>query len=277
MNINLNLYFDRFLLERTLLRQLQRLLAQTAGSWAAGLHVFVEGEATIPINIRTDDSLQGAIGIEVQRRGESFAAPERRFGGSSDRVSGRAELRGSDPSVTIVVQVDERVVTRAGDDFRWANRIAIQVRGPHVDGLDSVLWTRNVFESCAKFLTPTFGYAATLEEYDSKNTIRDDKGTHAFGVDLANGLPGVYWLNAYGRPYIKLLEAEKLLSVPAPTTRLLGGTIVIVLAEDARAWNSAAYQATEKAVLAHLGQEHFIDKSSPDKTLRSIDLSAYLR
>jgi hypothetical protein len=275
MRIDLTFDFDRFLLAADALNALQGSLAQSASDWAGGLHVFVELEAAIPVDVNEAGSLANAVRTEVEHRGELFAALQRKFGSSRDRVSGTVELRGSDPSIGVIISVDEDILARAGAARFWGNSVTVQVCRSKVAGMDAVRWSRSFFESCSRLLVPTFGYGACLEEYDAKNMVSDDSGTRVVGVDVTKGLPGLYWLNAYGGPYVELLGEEKLMTAPTAVTKRLGGTVLLAIAESGRRWNTAHYRATETAVRDHFGKEFFFSKDAPERDLKTIDFSAY--
>lgn len=275
MRIDLAFYFDRFLFGNHTLDTLQRVLARKAPQWAKGLHVFVESEAVVPIDVNEEGSLARAVRAETARRGNLFTALQGELASPANHTFGIVELRGADPSLGVIVVFDENILVAAGDEHRWGNRITVQVCRSKVANVDAVDWSKGCFELCMRLLVPTFGKGACLEEYDAKNMVSDDSGTRAVGVDVRNGLSGLYWLNGYGAPYVDLLGEQKLLTAPTATAKRVDGAVVLAIAEDGRRWNTASYRATESAVRQHLGTEFFFCKQAPERKLRTIDFSEY--
>lgn len=112
------------------------------------------------------------------------------------------------------------------------------------------------------------------QEFDVKNISRSEGGTEAIGVDLTEALPGLYWLNYFGPPYVKLIGRERLLSAPAFEVAPIGNGVIVALDASAEAWRSAAYQQREQAVIEHLGKEYFFSRHEPERKTVAPDFRA---
>jgi hypothetical protein len=97
-----------------------------------------------------------------------------------------------------------------------------------------------------------------------KKVMSDEPPVRAVGRDFGRFLPGVFWLNFFGRPYRNLLGEERLRSVPGETAIVDDG-VLVMLGADPRRWNEAESAAAEQNVRDHLGSELFFSKAFPDE------------
>jgi hypothetical protein len=85
------------------------------------------------------------------------------------------------------------------------------------------------------------------------------------GGDASRHLPGLYWLNFFGKPYCDLMGRERLLSAPVAEVLEMGDGILLRLADDPRKWSSLEYKAAERRVLEHIGSQYFFLKDQPNR------------
>ena len=84
---------------------------------------------------------------------------------------------------------------------------------------------------------------------------------YAIGADVNHEIPGLYWLNYFGGPYVELIGRERLLL--AGLRSEAGGRWRIDSARRVgRSWQSRAYRR-EQAVIAHLGKQYFFRVTIP--------------
>jgi hypothetical protein len=69
--------------------------------------------------------------------------------------------------------------------------------------------------------------SAARGEQDASHGIR------ALGRDVRRFLPGIYWLNVFGRPYRDLIGRGWLLSAPAAPVEQSGSQVIIQAYPDA--------------------------------------------
>jgi hypothetical protein len=264
--LDISIYFSRSLVDGADFDRFQDLLRQQAPRWSSGLHVWRYREEKTPVDINRPGALAAGIVTRAMERGPLYHQRQRQFGDDRPEwIFGFAELRGADVSLILVPIIDERVFCQNGESWRWCNSIAIQVCRPKVDGVDSVAWSRSMFEALCDALSPVYAQAYMSEEFEAKNISHEGGGTAAVGVDISKAFPGLYWLNFFGAPYRDFLGRERLLSSPAHEVRELDDGVLVALDSDPRAWDTPAYRAAERRVLDHLGQEHFFSKSNPYK------------
>jgi hypothetical protein len=263
--IVISLDFDSFLLAGRQLDEVQAVLRELAPRWSSKLHVWRHRQEKTPIDLSIAGSLAQAVRLAATERGPLFRDLECRYGQAPLRVFGGAELRGADTSLVLGVDIDEQVFQRLGEKWIWANRFTIQTCRPKVEGTDGPSWCASAFEALCDRLGPVWGHTEITAEYDAKNISREGGGMMAIGVDFSRCLPGVYWLNFYGRTYRDFIGRERLLSAPAYDVREVGDGVLLRLHADPTKWDSPEYQATERQVLAHVGPQFFFSRQNPDR------------
>jgi hypothetical protein len=95
--------------------------------------------------------------------------------------------------------------------------------------------------------------------------MSDSPRVEAIGRDFGRHLPGLFWLNFFGRRYRDLVGADRLRSAPAERTTDLDDGILIQLGSDPLDWDTPDYAIREHRVREHLGQELFFSRAEPDR------------
>lgn len=270
-SLDIKIYPGQFLLTGTALDHVQSLIRENAPEWSENLHVWRYRAEKTPVNVYKEDGLREAIRSRASERGPLYHQLESRYGAGSPRFFGSAELRGTDDSITLIVAVDEDVLRQAGDKVVWGNWITFQVREPKVDGVDAVVWGSKMFEELCAAVSPFYGHAHMSDEYEAKNISHEGGGTEAIGVDISRHLPGLYWANFFGRPYVELIGRDRLLRSPAEYVREVDAGVLIRLGPDPRGWQIQEYRATEQLVRQHIGLEYFFSRDEPNRKTTSPD------
>jgi hypothetical protein len=151
-------------------------------------------------------------------------------------------LRGAGPALTVVVSVDEQVVSSLGTTTRLGNTIALQVRRPKIEGQAAADWAQTAFKTFCKQFSPVWGGGGHPAEYWAK-VMTEQPPIRALGWDLGRFLPAVLWLNFFGRPYRQLIGEDRLQSTPAS----------LVIPTD------------QQKVRDHLGANLFFSKPEPHR------------
>lgn len=122
----------------------------------------------------------------------------------------------------------------------------------------------------------THGYVCHESDWNAKNRFgrptRVSSGRLVWtgGVDLRQGLPGIYWANFFGPQYVDFFGSQKLPSVPAyHKEKLPDGGFVILTARSPLDFGTPAVHALEQAVVDHLGRDAFFQKDNPEKQCRT--------
>ena len=158
------------------------------------------------------------------------------------------------------------------------NRMSAEVYGLDVvEGQSTSAWARHFVERMVACMPVRYGSAWTDEEYEAKNMVNDETGVYAIGADVNHEIPGLYWLNYFGGPYVELIGRERLLSAPAYEVKPVGDGVLIALDASAESWQNEAYVEREQAVIAHLGKQYFFSRHDPDRQTIAPDFRDYDR
>jgi hypothetical protein len=156
------------------------------------------------------------------------------------------------------------------------NNLAVEVYQLNsVDHQPTSEWARQFFAAVPECLPIDYARSNTRQEFDAKNIISERNGIEAIGVNLTRHLPGLYWLNYLGPPYVDLIGIDRLLSAPAYEVKEVSGGVLLALAADADEWQSAEYQAREAAVIEHIGRQYFFSRWDPDRKTVAPEFRAF--
>ena len=136
-------------------------------------------------------------------------------------------------------------------------------------------WARQFFAAVVEALPTDYANSHANQEFEAKNMVLDRNGAEAIGIGLVDYLPGLYWLNYLGPPYVDLIGFDRLLSAPAYEVKEIAGGVLLALAADADEWQSPEYQAREAAVIEHIGKKYFFSRSDPDRETVAPDFRAF--
>lgn len=264
-DLNGELVFTRFLGDGDDLDVLQDLLVAAAPRWCSKLRVWKSAREQIPIDAGDRRALSGTVLGAAGERGATYHALVEQHGRPlNERFSGSAELRGAGPELVVVVSVDEQVVSPLGPKKDLGNTIALQVRRPKVEGKPGELWLREIMQAWCERLSPAWASAQHPAEYWAK-VMSDEPPVRAVGRDFGRFLPGVFWLNFFGRPYRELLGEDRLRSVPGWHVAEVDEGVLVVLSDDPQGWDTPGYAVVEEQVREHLGGELFFSKGDPER------------
>lgn len=263
-DLNAELVFDRFIGGDDL-DVLQSLLADLAPRWSSKLRLMRSPKDQQPINVGDSRALRSVVTAAAGERGATYRALVERHGPPPhERLAGSAELRGAGPELVVVVSLDEMVVSPLGARKQLGNSVALQVRRPKIERRDADAWLFDTFESLCSALSPAWASAGHAAEYWTK-VMSDGPRVEAVGRDFGRFLPGMFWLNFFGRRYCELLGSERLASSPAARVVAVDDGVLIGLAADPLTWNTPDYAADEQKVRDHLGVELFFSKAEPER------------
>jgi hypothetical protein len=222
-------------------------------------------EGSRPVDAGRRGDLGTGIMAAAGERGTTYQALVDRHGVPPfERLAGSVELRGSGPELVVVVSVDKMVVSPLGAKLQLGNRIALQVRRPKVGRSAGDTWLREAFELLCARLSPAWGSVGHAREYWAK-VMSDQPLVEAVGRDFGRFLPGLFWLNFFGRRYCDLIGDDRLRSAPAERVATVDDGVLIVIGGDPAAWDTPEYVVREQRVRTHLGTELFFSKAEPER------------
>ena len=247
----LRFYVQDPLTSETTVNQLQRVLNETLPYWTTALHVMQSerGESTRAL-MAERGLFQAMELVSPQKWGLTSAILKGTYEGLTVFIEG---ARSTLPPESNMITVEIADLTQVEDKAPW-------------------VWAVSFAERLTTKIETRYGYSCLSEEFDSKNILHDESGVRAVGVNLKHSLPGIYWMNFFGPPYLELMGgAERLLNTPAFRTISCGGGVLIVLAETPLEWRSLSYKAKETAAVRHLGAQYFFSPSDPERKTRAPD------
>jgi hypothetical protein len=95
--------------------------------------------------------------------------------------------------------------------------------------------------------------------------MTEEPSIRAVGRDLGRYLPGVFWLNFFGRPYRRLIGDDRLRSAPASHVVMVDQGVLIGLGLEPTAWDSVESASAEQRVRDHLGASVFYSQAEPNR------------
>lgn len=262
------------LADTDVLAQLQASLGRLAPRMSATLevHAYERDRGRRYVDVTDPDALRAAVVVKGTERGPTFQALKRNHGASGgDRRFGHVLLRGRGPGSRVFLSIDFDSMVPArpiGRAWLWSNSIGGRLSAPRVEGTDRQEWVCQLAEELTTTTTMLWGAAYLHPEFASSN-LDTREGMRAIGRDVRTALPGVYWLNIFGPPYLDLIGEQRLLLGTAETARRSGDHVTIRTYRDAEDW-----EANDKArnlLKAALGAEHFFDRNAPTRRYSAPD------
>ncbi len=120
-----------------------------------------------------------------------------------------------------------------------------------------------------------YGYCCHDNDFENKNvldepTLVNGRLIKVGGAYLEDGLPGIYWMNFFGKIYVNWLGKEKLLSAISYDTRVINSEAIILLSSPSPLdYAKPEVQELTVKMLHHLGQDVFFEKQNPTKICRT--------
>jgi hypothetical protein len=263
------------LLTSDVLLVLQLVLAEVAPTMAAALEVLsyeLDPERR-RIDLGDPEALRAAVMAKGTERGALYQDLAASHGApDTSRRFGHALLQGHDPKTAgffLSADFDTMAPARpSGDQWLWSNSISGRISRPVVEGIARQEWLLRFTRRLAAQTDIVWGAGYHHAEFAATN-LDTRHGIRALGRDVRQFLPGIYWLNVFGRPYRDLIGTARLLSAPAAAVEQTGSHVIIQAYPDAEDW--AGNQASRDALRAALGAEHFYDRDHPHRTHRAPD------
>lgn len=263
------------LADADVLSQLQVILARLAPKMSASLelHAYERDHKRQRVDLADPDALRSAVVAKGTERGPTFEALTRSHGAPPlDRRFGHVLLRGrgrGTAGVHLSVDFDSLTPARpSGDRWLWSNSIGGQVSAARIEGVDRQEWVCRLTNELTATTRMLWGAAYLHPEFAHSN-LDTTKGMSAIGRDMRTALPGIYWLNVFGPPYVDLMGERRVLDVPAELIRRNGGHVIVGAYRDAEDWR--ANEALRQRLVVALGAEHFFDRDHPERQHRAPD------
>jgi len=180
-------------------------------------------------------------------------------------------LRGRTTRTWLRVRFDEYVPARpSGDSWLFSNSVSFSTEQRRIASTDAHDWIRRLLHDLAPDAEVLWGAAWDDDEFRASNLHDEADGMWALGRDVRRALPGLFWLNAYGPPYLDIIGRGTLSTVPS-TAAIVGSSGVVEVYPSPGDWATASGRDAHERVLAHLGRQHFYDRNAPDQATSAPD------
>ena len=275
-DLHLEVNYGSDLIDSDVLLVVQELLIRHAPKVAASLevHGFERDPARILVDLSDPQALREAVRIKGTERGPVAEDLSRLHGQPRyPRRFGSVLIRGRGPGtggLHLSVRFDAYVpAAPMGTSWMWSNSISLSVSTERVHGVGRQEWVARAVSEITDRTDVLWGAAYLNAEFQQSNLYQGPDGIHALGRDMRTSLPGIFWLNIFGEPYVELLGMARLLSIPAYGVHQSNQQVIMQAYEDAATW--ADQRATKRALIAAIGADFFFDRDDPDGPHRSPD------
>jgi hypothetical protein len=243
MHLWLKFYVERPVFDSEQLEHLHQLLLEMLPEWSRHLKVFKTEYKRKGRDVEPEGSLFRAVHAESPAR----------------HGIGTAVLKGAYDGVQCLLN------TCASTIPAQLNCVTFEIDTSIVESESPEKWAMRFFRAAIKALPIRYARAHLTDEFDAKNLQCDSEGTRAIGVRLDKVLPGIYWLNFLGEPYVRLIGMERLLSIPAYEVQSISNGVLFILDVDPTAWQTAAYKDRENTAIAHIGREYVFSRNDMNR------------
>ena len=234
---------------RAMLDRLQRTLVVTAPVWSSRTFVSPdEGAQRIPIDISGDGALENAMRVERER-----------IGALGLGASATLWFEGASDEFDLQVEMSHDKWKRGGAAL--ANSVSLLVNRSVVEGVDASVWMRGFACTLAAELPIEYGFGRTFGEFASTNKTPPNLKGVPSGLDFRKHLPGLYWLNCFGKPQVARLGLEQLLSAPAHSVEVCSESVLLSMGDAPWGWEREEYAGKRNACIRHIGRQFFFDRS----------------
>jgi hypothetical protein len=135
-------------------------------------------------------------------------------------------------------------------DGKWATRVGIG----KIE--DFVLEMFRVTES-------DFGFLTSEIDMNAKN--QPEKNCSYKGLDPANGVPGLYWINLFSDHYSEWLGLREVPKELAVQKKLSGGGVILKFCESPDECRNVEVLQKQRAAIEWLGSQRFFDIRYPER------------
>lgn len=262
MDVDVVACFGKCLLDRQLINKLQAICERHAPSWSSKLRLWPPASGVKHSHGASAiyDFLEADVTTPSPFYGELVAT----FGSSASvpKICSTSELRGADNSITIVVNIDERIFCKIANSWTWGNRISFQLRRKRIEGASASSFAKRLLKDVCGTLDPWYAHAESIAEFDAKNISHEGGGVKAVGVDISKSLPGLYWLNYFGGPSVDAIGRERFEACAAFEKERLPSGFLVALSDDPCKWAGDEYALVERKVLDSLGEHWFFHREN---------------
>lgn len=267
-DLSFEFHFAQDLIEADVLDWLQAAVGKLSPSYAETMRVLEYERDRSPADIDSSQptSLRDAVLAKGTRRGETYEQLAAESPPRHPRRFGDVLVRGKARSTYLGIKFDEYTPAhRIGDKWLWSNTIGGRIGSERIDRTPRQQWVRQLAAALGGHPSFLWGAAFDSEEFRSRNRYEGPDGMWALGRDVRRSLPGLYWLNLFGEPYVQLIGAERFSTLDAAVVQEAARSKLVEIYSSPEGWNSEEGRDRHARTLRQLGPQYFYDRANPDQ------------
>jgi hypothetical protein len=272
--LSFELHFGVDIADSDLIDQVQSWLADQGRAFSVDLRVcsYERDRHALRIDPKAPRSLHQAVIAKGTERGATYRALAAVSPPMAERRFGHALVRGKTPATYLKFDFDAQAPFRpSGSQWLFSNTIGGWSARETIGSMSRADWARSLASELARDPRLLWGQASMDSEFRERNLHDAVDGVWALGRDVRLSLPGVFWLNFFGRPYVDLIGKQRILTVPCSRAGELNGNIMVELEVPPEDWSTAEGRECHNGAVAHLGQEFFFDRHKPHQQTAAPD------
>jgi hypothetical protein len=260
-SLRIRLHPSKSLFAENALPEIENILHKILPRWSRKLRARLDTGSKEWFDASKPGTLDGAIRRVIQP-GRKYKSLVKRYGpGKYERQLGNVTLTGEYSGVYVFLNLDDWLFAPQQDRQLFGNSISIWIERKEVEGIGAAQWMAGAFAMLCESLDFMFGFAYCNGEYYSKN-MNTTHGLSAIGQDPSRYLPGLYWINFFGKPYLELIGKKQLMTTPAALTKDIKNGVLVQFADDPLSWQGQKYVSTINDALDHIGRQYFFDRQN---------------
>lgn len=232
---------------------------------------YERDRTAVDVDLRDPVAVHRVVVQKGCTRGPVFQALGRESRPRDPRRFGEVMLRGRTSRTWLGIRFDEYVPAMPmGDTWLFSNSLTFETEKPRIASTQSQEWIRELLHNLVADPDVLWGAAWDSDEFRASNLHDGEDGVWALGRDVRRSLPGLFWLNAFGPPYVDLIGGDTLSTVSASAARVRR-SVVVELYPSPEDWATASGRDARERVLGLLGRRFFYDRRAPDQKTSAPD------
>jgi hypothetical protein len=263
-SLQIRLHPSRSLLAKGVLTEVERILHHILPCWSRKLRARLAVSSREWFDASKPGKLAGAIRNVIQP-GRTYKSLVKRYGpGEYVREHGDVTLTGDYSGVYVFLSLDDWLFAPVQDRQLFGNDISIWVERKDVEGMPAAQWMAEAFAGLCESMDFMYGFAYCKGEYYSKN-MNTSQGYMAIGQDPSQYLPGLYWINFFGEPYVGLIGKKCLMTTPGSVIKETKNGVLVQFGNEPLSWRTREYKSAVEEALDHIGRRYFFDRRARNR------------
>jgi len=90
--------------------------------------------------------------------------------------------------------------------------------------------------------------------------MTESPAVSAIARDFGKYLPGLFWMNFFGKPYVELIGKNRLTGTPSSSAQEIDEGVCLKLYENPFKWSEPLNRKSEEKALRHIGVQYFFQR-----------------